>query len=151
MDSNKKERGEHGVACSLLRLSDGRLRVVLDDVRNLAPGESGSGSVRFHPERTPPNPCVSIGAGIPRPDVLRRRKIQYCLHTSYPDRHGRGQNAHAGRRGILSAVLASEGALCLQKLDCRHGSVAWPELPHGALSPPGPEQQALGHRRMLLA
>jgi hypothetical protein len=42
MDSSDKERGERGVACSLLRLSDGRLRVVLDDVRNLAPGESGS-------------------------------------------------------------------------------------------------------------
>jgi hypothetical protein len=41
MDSINKERGERGVACSLLRLSDGRLRVVLDDVRNLAPGESG--------------------------------------------------------------------------------------------------------------
>ena len=41
MDSSDKERGERGVTCSLLRLSDGRLRVVLDDVRNLAPGESG--------------------------------------------------------------------------------------------------------------
>ncbi|MFK2878270.1 hypothetical protein [Rhodanobacter hydrolyticus] len=39
--SNAKKRGEHGVACSLLRLSDGRLRVVLDDIRNLAPGELG--------------------------------------------------------------------------------------------------------------
>ncbi len=41
MDGNDKERGERGVPCSLLRLSNGRLRVVLDDVRNLAPGESG--------------------------------------------------------------------------------------------------------------
>lgn len=41
MDNGDKERGERGVACSLLRLPDGRLRVVLDDVRNLAPGESG--------------------------------------------------------------------------------------------------------------
>jgi hypothetical protein len=41
MDSSNKERGEHGVACSLLRLPDGRLRVVLDDVRNLAPGKPG--------------------------------------------------------------------------------------------------------------
>lgn len=41
MDSSDKERGERGVACSLLRLSDGRLRVVLDDVRNQAPGEAG--------------------------------------------------------------------------------------------------------------
>jgi hypothetical protein len=41
MDSSDKERGERGVACSLLRLPNGRLRVVLDDVRNLAPGESG--------------------------------------------------------------------------------------------------------------
>jgi hypothetical protein len=41
MDSSDKERGERGVACSLLKLSDGRLRIVLDDVRNLAPGESG--------------------------------------------------------------------------------------------------------------
>jgi len=41
MDSSDKDRGERGVACSLLRLPDGRLRVVLDDVRNLAPGESG--------------------------------------------------------------------------------------------------------------
>ena len=41
MDGNDKERGECGVPCSLLRLSNGRLRVVLDDVRNLAPGESG--------------------------------------------------------------------------------------------------------------
>lgn len=41
MDSSDRERGERGVACSLLRLSDGRLRVVLDDVRNLAPGDTG--------------------------------------------------------------------------------------------------------------
>ena len=41
MDSGDKERGERGVTCSLLRLSDGRLRVVLDDVRNQAPGEPG--------------------------------------------------------------------------------------------------------------
>lgn len=41
MDSSDKERGERGVACSLLELSDGRLRVVLDDIRNLATGESG--------------------------------------------------------------------------------------------------------------
>lgn len=41
MDSSNKERGERGVACSLLRLPDGRLRVVLDDVRNLIPGKSG--------------------------------------------------------------------------------------------------------------
>ncbi|GLQ97410.1 hypothetical protein [Dyella mobilis] len=41
MDSSDKERGERGVTCSLLRMSDGHLRVVLDDVRNLAPGESG--------------------------------------------------------------------------------------------------------------
>ena len=41
MDSRDKERGERGVACSLLRLPDGNLRVVLDDVRNLAPGELG--------------------------------------------------------------------------------------------------------------
>lgn len=40
MDSGK-ERGEHGVTCSLLRLADGRVRVMLDDVRNLAPGASG--------------------------------------------------------------------------------------------------------------
>lgn len=41
MDSSDQERGERGVACSLLRLSDGRLRLVLDDVRNLSPGNSG--------------------------------------------------------------------------------------------------------------
>jgi hypothetical protein len=41
MDSSNKERGEYGVACSLLRLPGGRLRVVLDDVRNLAPDKSG--------------------------------------------------------------------------------------------------------------
>lgn len=41
MDSGDKERGEGGVTCSLLRLSDDRLRVVLDDVRNQAPGEPG--------------------------------------------------------------------------------------------------------------
>lgn len=36
MDSSDKERGGHGVTCSLLKMPDGRLRVVLDDVRNLA-------------------------------------------------------------------------------------------------------------------
>jgi len=41
VDSSDKERGERGVACSLLRLPDGRLRVVLDDVRNLTPGNAG--------------------------------------------------------------------------------------------------------------
>lgn len=42
MDSSDKERGERGVTCSLLKLPDGRLRVVLDDVSNLTPSESGS-------------------------------------------------------------------------------------------------------------
>ncbi|GAB3789833.1 hypothetical protein [Dyella agri] len=41
MDSSDKKRGDRGVACSLLKLPDGRLRVVLDDVRNLTPGDSG--------------------------------------------------------------------------------------------------------------
>jgi len=41
MDSSNKKRGEHGVALSLLRLPDGRLRVVMDDVRSLSPGERG--------------------------------------------------------------------------------------------------------------
>lgn len=41
MDSSDRKRGEHGVACSLSKLSDGRLRVVLDDVKNLAPDDSG--------------------------------------------------------------------------------------------------------------
>jgi hypothetical protein len=41
MDGINKERGERSVVCSLLRLSDGRLRVGLDDVGNLAPDESG--------------------------------------------------------------------------------------------------------------
>ena len=40
MDSSDKERGERGVACSLLRLPDGGLRVVLDD-RNLTLGDQG--------------------------------------------------------------------------------------------------------------
>jgi hypothetical protein len=41
MDSSNKERGKRGIACSLLRLQDGRLRIVLDDVRNLSSGELG--------------------------------------------------------------------------------------------------------------
>ena len=41
MDSSEKKRGERGVARSLLTLSDGRLRVVLDDVRSQVPGEPG--------------------------------------------------------------------------------------------------------------
>lgn len=41
MDSGDKGRGERGVACSLLKLPDGRIRVVMDDIRNLAPGEQG--------------------------------------------------------------------------------------------------------------
>jgi len=47
MDSSDKVG--HGAACSRLRLSDDRRRVVLDGVRNLVPDESGVNRNAFKP------------------------------------------------------------------------------------------------------
>lgn len=41
MDSSERDRGSRGVICSLSELSDGRLRIVMDDVVNLAPANIG--------------------------------------------------------------------------------------------------------------
>ena len=41
MDSINKERGARAVSCSVLKLPNGRLRVVLDDVTDQAPDNPG--------------------------------------------------------------------------------------------------------------
>ncbi|GGA29497.1 hypothetical protein [Dyella nitratireducens] len=41
MDSSNNERGARAVACSVLKLPNGKLRVVLDDVANQAPDNPG--------------------------------------------------------------------------------------------------------------
>ena len=44
MESNEIERRQFAVACSLSKQPDGRIQLVLDDIRNLAPQSAGGWS-----------------------------------------------------------------------------------------------------------